>query len=155
MMNTYQITENVLVEYRDLMIKDDRVEFLKSQADEQLAEIATNEEMYNGLLEKVNAPKHVGNMVLWIALMSDEDIVDAYIEEFDKDFDDMIPICDLGDMLFYMVYAMKVKGETFEGFDYLLTYKTAGMIEVDQHAITNALAYIQKIKGASFTPNFM
>jgi len=154
-MNTYQITENVLVEYRDLMIKDDRVAFLKAQADEQIAEIAGNEEMYNGLLEKVKAPENVGNMVLWIALMSDEDIVEAYIEEFDKDFTDMIPICDLADMLFYMVYAMKVKGEAFEGFDYLLTYKTPGMTEVDQHAISNALAYIQKLKGASFTPQFL
>lgn len=154
-MNTYQITENVLVEYRDLMIKDDRVAFLKSQADEQLEEIAGNEEMYKGLLEKVKAPKNVDNMVLWIALMSDEDIVDDYIEAFDKDFTDMIPVCDLADMLFYMVYAIKVKGESFDGFDYLRTHKTPGMVEVDQHAITNALAYIQKIKGAQFTPNFL
>lgn len=154
-MNTYQITENILVEYRELMIKDERVAFLKAQSDEQLAEIAGNEEMYSRLLEKVKAPDKIDNMVLWILLMSDESIVEEYIEEFDKDFTDMIPICDLGDMLFYMVYAMKVKGETFEGFDYLLTYQTPGMVEVDQHAITNALAYIQKIKGAQFTPNFL
>ncbi len=76
-------------------------------------------------------------------------IVEEYIEEFDKDFTDMIPVCDLADLLFYMVYAIKVKGESFEGFDYLLTYKTPGMIEVDQHAVTNALAYIQKIKGCA------
>lgn len=154
-MNTYEIAEQVLEEYRNLMIKDDRVAFLKSQADEQLEEIASNEEMYNRLLEKVNTPENVDNMILWIALMSDEDIVEEYIEEFDKDFTDMIPICDLADMLFYMVYAIKVKGEAFEGFDYLLTYKTEGMIEVDQHAVTNALAYIQKIRGAQFTPNFL
>ena len=154
-MNTYQITENVLVEYRDLMIKDERVAFLKSQADEQLEEIAGNEEIYNRLLEKVKAPANVDNMILWIALMSDESIVEEYIEEFDKDFTDMIPVCDLADMLFYMVYAIKVKGESFEGFDYLLSYKTPGMVEVDQHAVTNALAYIQKIKGAQFTPNFL
>jgi len=154
-MNTYQITENILVEYRDLMIKDARSDFLKAQADEQIEEIASNEEIYNKFLEKVKAPKNVDNMVLWIALMSDEEIVEEYIEAFDKNFDDMIPICDLGDMLFYMVYAMKVKGESFEGFDYLLTYKTPGMTEVDQHAISNALAYIQKLKGASFTPQFL
>ena len=154
-MNTYQITENMLEEYRNLMIKDERVAFLRTQADEQLEEIAGNEEMYARLLEKVNAPKKVDNMILWIALMSDEDIVEEYIEEFDKDFVDMIPVCDLADLLFYMVYAIKVKGESFEGFDYLLTYKTPGMVEVDQHAVTNALAYIQKLKGAQFTPNFL
>ena len=154
-MNTYQITESVLEEYKNLMIKEERVAFLKSQADEQIAEIAQNEEIYNGLLEKVEAPEKIDNVVLWIALMSDESIVEEYIEVFDKDFDDMIPVCDLADLLFYMVYAMKVHGESFEGFDYLLTYKTPGMVEVDQHAVTNALAYIQKIKGAQFTPNFL
>lgn len=154
-MNTYQITESVLEEYKNLMIKEERVAFLKSQADEQIAEIAQNEEIYNGLLEKVEAPEKIDNVVLWIALMSDESIVEEYIEVFDKDFDDMIPVCDLADLLFYMVYAMKVHGESFEGFDYLLTHKTPGMVEVDQHAVTNALAYIQKIKGAQFTPNFL
>jgi len=154
-MNTYEITENILVEYRDLMIKDERVAFLKAQADEQIEEIASNEEIYKQFLEKVGAPEKLDNMVLWIALMSDEDIVEEYIEAYDKDFDEMIPVCDLADMLFYMVYAMKVKGESFEGFDYLLTYKTPGMTEVDQHAVSNALAYIQKIKGASFTPQFL
>lgn len=154
-MNTYQITEKILEEYRDLMIKDDRVAFLKAQADEQIAEIASNEEIYNTFSQKVKAPENIDNMVLWILLMSDESIVEEYIEAFDKDFDEMIPVCDLADMLFYMVYAIKVKGEEFEGFDYLLTYKTPGMVEVDQHAVTNALAYIQKIKGAQFTPNFL
>lgn len=154
-MNTYQITEKILTEYRDLMIKDDRVAFLKAQADEQIEELKGNAEVYQSFLEKVDAPKKVDNMVLWIALMSDEDIVEEYIEAYEKDFDEMIPVCDLGDMLFYMVYAMKVKGESFEGFDYLLEYKTPGMKEVDQHAVSNALAYIQKIKGASFTPQFL
>ncbi len=154
-MNTYQITENVLVEYRDLMIKDERVAFLKSQADEQLEEIAGNEEVYKRLLEKVKAPEKIDNSILWMLFMSDEEIVEEYIEEFDKDFTDMIPVCDLADLLFYMVYAIKVKGESFEGFDYLLKYKTPGMIEADQHAVTNALAYIQKIKAASFTPQFL
>ncbi len=67
-MNTYQITENVLVEYRDLMIKDERVAFLKSQADEQLAEIAGNEEVYKRLLEKVKAPEKIDNSILWMLL---------------------------------------------------------------------------------------
>jgi hypothetical protein len=154
-MNTYQITEKMLEEYRNLMIKDERVAFLKDQADEQLEEIATNEEMYARLLKKVEAPENVDNMILWIALMSDEEIVEEYIEVFDKDFIDMIPVCDLADMLYYMVYAIKVKGETFEGFDYLLHHKTPGMKEVDQHAVSNALTYIQKVKGASFTPQFL
>lgn len=154
-MNTYQITENILEEYRDLMIKDERVAFLKAQADEQIEEIAGNEEVYKKFLEKVGAPEKLDNMVLWMALMSDENIVEEYIEEYEKDFDEMIPVCDLGDMLFYMVYAMKVKGESFEGFDYLLAHKTPGMTEVDQHAVSNALAYIQKLKGASFTPQFL
>jgi hypothetical protein len=153
-MNTYQIAPPVLEEYRSIILKDERVEFLKRQADEQLEEIAGNDEIYQRFLEKVNAPEKIDNVILWILLMSDESIVDEYIEEYDKDFTDMIPVCDLADLLFDTVYMKKNKDIELDGFDYLLGYNTPGMVEVDQHAVTNALAYIQKIKAAQETMQF-
>lgn len=153
-MNTYQIAKPVLEAYKNTVLKEERIAFLTTQAYEQLTEIAQDEEIYRGFLEKVKSPKKIDNRILWILLMSDEDIVDAYIEAFDKDFIDMIPVCDLADLLFYIVYLKKVEERELEGFDALLEYKTGGMQEVDQHTVTNLLVYIQNIKAAQVAIEF-
>ena len=78
--------------------------------------------------------------------MSNEDICDEYIDEFDKDFREIIPVSDLADLLVYIVHLKKVKNIELDGFDYLLEYKHEGKDEMDQYAFTNALLYIQKSK---------
>lgn len=153
-MNTYQIAEPVLEEYRNIMLKDERINFLKVQANEQLAELAENKEIYQDLLKKVNAPDDIENIILWILIMSDEQNVDTYIDEYDKDFTDMIPVCDLGDLLLYVVHLKKIEGIALAGFDYLMGYKSGGMTEVDHHAVTNVLVYIQKVKASQETMQF-
>ncbi len=78
--------------------------------------------------------------------MSNERICCKYIDEFDKDFRDIIPVGDLADLLLYSVYLKKVKNIELEGFDYLLEYKEDGIEEMDQYAFTNTFLYIQKSK---------
>ena len=71
---------------------------------------------------------------------------DEYIDEFNKDFREIIPSSDLADLLLYSVHLKKVKNIELDGFDYLLEYEGEGIEEVDQYAFTNALLYIQKSK---------
>jgi len=78
--------------------------------------------------------------------MSNEDICDEYIDEFDKEFREIIPVGDLADLLLYVVHLKKVKNIEVEGFDYLLEYKKDGIEEMDQYAFTNTLLYVQKSK---------
>ena len=78
--------------------------------------------------------------------MSNEDICCEYINKFDKDFIDIIPVSDLSDLLLYIVHLQKVKDEQLDGFDYLMQYKEAGIEDVDQYCFTNVLLYIQKSK---------
>ncbi|CAA6807062.1 MAG: Unknown protein [uncultured Sulfurovum sp.] len=78
--------------------------------------------------------------------MSDEDICDEYIEEFNKDFEVEIPVNDLSDLLFYIIHLKKVKEITLDGFEYLAEYKSEGIEEVDQYSFTNAFAYLQRTK---------
>jgi len=145
-MHTFQIAQPVLEGYKAEKLSDERVEFLIKQANEQLDEIAQNEEMYSEFLAQVNAPKNIDNIILWILLMSDEDICDDYITEFDKGFREIIPISDLADLLLYAAYMKKVNGVELDGLDYLLEYENRDIEEVDQYAFTNALLYIQKSK---------
>ena len=145
-MNTFQIAESVLEGYKNEKLTEERINFLTTQANEQLDEISQNEEIYNSFLKKVNAPQKIDNIILWILLMSNEGICWDYIEEFNKDFRDVIPVSDLADLLLYLVYLKKVKNTELDGFNYLLEYKEDGLEEVDQFAFTNTFLYIQKSK---------
>jgi len=145
-MNTFQIAPSALEGYKNTKLSDVRIDALVEQANTQIAEIATNKELYDGFVSQVDAPSEVDNLILWVLFMSDEDICDAYIEAFDKDFSDSIPISDLADLLIYIVYLKKVKNEELEGFDYLDDYEDGDIEDVDQFALTNAFLYIQKTK---------
>jgi len=145
-MHTFQIAKPVLENYRNDKLTDERIDFLKAQASEQLDEISQNEELYNSYLNKVNAPQKIDKIILWILLMSNEMICDDYIDKFKKDFREIIPVSDLADLLLYAVHLKKLKDVELDGFDYLLTYGHDGIQEVDQYAFTNALLYVQKSK---------
>jgi len=145
-MHTLQIAESVLDDYRNNKLSEERIDFLITQANEQLDEISQNKEIYNSFLNKVNAPKKIDNIILWILFMSNEDICDEYIDEFDKDFREIIPVSDLADLLVYIVHLKKIKNIELDGFDYLLEYQHAGIDEVDQYSFMNVLLYIQKSK---------
>lgn len=145
-MHTYQIAESVLNDYKNEKLSEERINFLISQANEQLEEISQNKEIYERFLNQVNAPEKIDNIILWILLMSNEAICDEYIDEFDKDFRDVIPVSDLADLLFYTVYLKNVKDIELDGFDYLMEYQHEGLDDVDQYSFTNALLYIQRSK---------
>ncbi len=145
-MHTFQIAETVLDNYTNDKLTEERIDFLKTQANEQLDEISQNKDIYDSFLNKVNAPKKIDNIILWILLMSNENIVDEYIDEFDKGFREIIPVSDLADLLVYSVHLKKVKNIELDGFDYLLEYENGGIEEVDQYAFTNVLLYVDKSK---------
>lgn len=146
-MNTFQIVESVLDEYKNNVLGVDRTDFLVAQANEQLSEISQNKELYNAFLQKINnVPEKIDNSILWIFFMANEDICCDYIEAFDKDFEDEVPINDLGDLLLHLAHLTKVQNVELEGLDFLLDYDQETLEEVDQHAVTNVLAYIQKSK---------
>ncbi len=145
-MHTLQIAESVLDDYRNNKLSEERINFLITQANEQLDEISQNKEIYNSFLNKVNAPKKIDNIILWILFMSNEDICEEYIDEFDKDFREIIPVSDLADLLVYIIHLKKIKNIELDGFDYLLEYKHEGIDEVDQYSFANVLLYIQRSK---------
>lgn len=145
-MHTFQISELVLDGYKNEKLTKGRIDFLIAQANEQLDEISQNKEIYNSFLNKVNAPKKIDKIILWILLMSHEGICDEYISEWSKGFREIIPVSDLADLLLYVVHLKKVQNIELDGFEYLLEYEKEGIEEVDQYAFTNALLYIQKSK---------
>lgn len=145
-MDTFQIAESVLDGYKNDKLSEARINFLITQANEQLDEISQNKEIYNSFLNRVNAPKKIDNIILWILLMSNEEICCEYTSEFHKDFREIIPVSDLADLLFYIIHLKKVKNIELDGFDYLLEYEDEGIDEMDQYSFTNALLYIQKSK---------
>lgn len=145
-MHTYQIGTTVLEGYKNEKLTQERIDFLITQANDQLDEIFQNQEIYNSFLNKVNAPKKIDKIILWILFMSHEGICDEYINEWDKGFREIIPVSDLADLLLYSVHLKKVKNIELDGFDYLLEYGKESIDEVDQFAFTNALLYIQKSK---------
>lgn len=147
-MHTFQIAETVLDNYKNAKLSEERINFLKTQANEQLDEISQNKELYDSLLKKVNAPEKIDNIILWMLLMSDEDICLKYRREFNKEFRMMIPVSDLADLLLYTVHLKKVKNIELDGFDYLLEYQHDGKDEMDQYCVTNILLFIQKSKEA-------
>jgi hypothetical protein len=145
-MHTFQIAESVLDGYRNDKLSDVRINFLITQANEQLSEMAQNKELYDSFLTKVKAPERIDNIILWILLMSNEAIGSKYIREFKKDFRKFIPVSDLADLLLYAVHLKKVKNIELDGFDYLLEYQEEGIEVMDQYAFTNVLLYIQTSK---------
>jgi hypothetical protein len=145
-MHTFQIAKSVLDGYKNDKLSEERINFLITQANEQLNEISQNKEIYDRFLNKVQAPQKIDNIILWILLMSNEDICDEYIDTFNKDFREIIPVSDLADLLVYIVHLKKVKNIELDGFDYLLEYKHGGIDEVDQYSFSNVLLYIQRSK---------
>lgn len=145
-MHTYQIAKSVLDGYKNEKLTEERLNFLIAQADEQLDEISQKKEIYDDFLSRVNAPEKIDNIILWILIMSNETICEEYIEEFDKNYREIIPVSDLADLLLYAVHLKKVQGIELDGFAYLLEYQHEGIQEMDQYAFTNALLYIQKSK---------
>ena len=145
-MNTFQIAASALEGYKNTSLSDVRIDALVEQANIQIAEIVQNKELYDGFVSQVDAPSEVDKLILWVLFMSDEDICSEYIEAFDKDFSDSIPISDLADLLIYIVYLKKVKDVELEGFEYLDDYRGGDIEDVDQFALTNAFLYIQKTK---------
>jgi len=145
-MDTFQIAESVLDDYRNNKLSEERINFLITQANEQLEEISQNKEIYDSFLDKVDPPQKIDNIILWMLLMSNEDICDEYIDEFDKGFREIIPVSDLADLLIYIIHLKKVKNIELDGFDYLLEYSDEGIDQMDQYAFTNILLYIQQSK---------
>jgi hypothetical protein len=145
-MNTFEITKSVLDAYKNDKLDETRITLLITQAKEQLKEISQNTAFYDNIITQVNAPKKIDPLILWILFMSSEEICSDYIDNFDKDFMDIIPISDLSDLVIYSVYLKKVKNINLDGFDYLSEYKSDGLDEVDQFSFTNLFLYIQKSK---------
>jgi len=145
-MNTFAITESVLTGYITERLSETRIDFLVKQANEQLDEISKNKEIYNSFLAQIEAPQKVDNLILWVLFMSNEEICFEYINKFDKDFEEELPIFDLSDLIFYIVYLKKVKNADLDGFDYFLSYKDEGLAEADHCSFTNAFLYVQKLK---------
>ena len=145
-MHTFQIAESLLENFRNDKLSDVRINFLITQANEQLSEMAQNKELYDSFLTKVKAPERIDNIILWILLMSNEGIGSKYIREFKKDFRKFIPVSDLADLLLYAIHLKKVKNIELDGFDYLLEYEEEGIEVMDQYAFTNVLLYIQSSK---------
>lgn len=147
-MHTLQIADGVLAGYRNEKLTQERLDFLLSQAEEQLDEMATNSEVYSGFLERAHVPQTVDRAMLWVMLMSDEGVVEDYIDEYGKSFREIIPVSDLADLLLYAIHLKKVEGTTLDGLDEILEDPTVGMDEADQYAFTNVLLYIQQQKEA-------
>ena len=146
-MHTDQIADKVLGNYRKDKLTDERIDFLKAQADEQLEEIAGNKELYDRFLQKINPPGKIDNIILWMLIMSNEDFVEAYIDAFNKfKFREIIPSSDLADLLIYIVHLNKLENITLDGYDFLLNYEHPGKDEFDHYCVTNVLLYIQKSK---------
>ena len=146
-MHTYQIAESILKGYKSEKFTQERLDFLLSQAKEQLEEIAQNEVLYNHFLEKAKVPSEdIDPIITWMLLMSNEDICEEYIDEFRKNFREIIPVSDLADLLFYNIYLKRVEEKPLQGFDYLLHFESEGVGEIDQYCFTNILLYVQKSK---------
>jgi hypothetical protein len=97
--------------------------------------------------ECFSAPENIDNTLLWMLVMSDENNVEDYIDNFRKmKFREIIPVSDLADLLIYFSREKKVKGNDTPGFDFLLEYQHDGVDEFDHFCVTNVLLYIQKSK---------
>lgn len=148
-MHTEQIATAILDNYRRDRLSDERVDFLKTQAHEQLAEIASDKALFLRLTHNIDDQEKLDELILWMLIMSDEENVEAYIDAFGKPFRELIPISDLADLLLYAIHLKKVVGVELDGYDYLLQNYHEGKDEVDHYCFTNVLLYVQKSKEAS------
>ena len=73
-MNTFQITQMALTDYKNDKLSDERFDFLVAQANEQIDEISQNKEIYDSFFTKLNAPKKTDNIILWVLIMSNEEL---------------------------------------------------------------------------------
>ena len=153
-MNTAQIAPLALEGYKNSKLSDERINFLITQVNEQLSEIAQNKVLYERLLEEVDAPQEIDPIILWILFMSNEDICSEYRDECNKPFNDTTPVSDLADLLIYAVYLNRVQNTPLDGYDYLVEYEEDGLADVDQFALTNAFLYIQKSKEVALDFSF-
>jgi hypothetical protein len=145
-MDTLQIVQSRLEEYIDAKVGKDRVDFLLSQAKEQIDEIATNSELFEEFLDEVDAPKECDSLILWILFFSNEYIVRDYVNTFSKEFKKVLPMSDLADLLIYAIYLHKSKKGNMQCVEHLLEYEDDGLESVDQYAFSNILLYVQKLK---------
>ncbi|MDF1883624.1 hypothetical protein JHD49_06705 [Sulfurimonas sp. SAG-AH-194-C21] len=145
-MHTDQIAIPVLDGYKTERLSGERIDFLINQANEQLEEISQKEDIYSDFLKKIEVPEKLDKIILWILLMSNETVCEDYIDEFKKNFRDIIPVSDLADLLIHVIHLKKVQDIELDGIDFLLKYEKECIEEVDQFAFTNALLYIQKSK---------
>ena len=49
-------------------------------------------------------PQKIDKIILWILLFSNETVCEDYIDEFKKDFRDIIPVSDLADLLLHVIH---------------------------------------------------
>jgi len=145
-MHTFQIAKPVLDDYRNNKLSTQRIDFLIKQAQDQLNELSQNEKLYNSFLEKINPPKNVDKIILWMLIMSNDDMCSDYSDEFDKNYRPIIPVSDLADLLLYIVHLKQVENVDLDGFDFLLDYEDGGIDEMDQYCFTNVLLHVQKSK---------
>ena len=145
-MHTFQIAKPVLDDYRNNKLSTQRIDFLIKQAQDQLNELSQNEKLYNSFLEKINPPKNVDKIILWMLIMSNDDMCSDYSDEFDKNYRPIIPVSDLADLLLYIVHLKQVENIDLDGFDFLLDYEDGGIDEMDQYCFTNVLLHVQKSK---------
>jgi len=145
-MHTFQIAKPVLDDYRNNKLSTQRIDFLIKQAQDQLNELSQNEKLYNSFLEKINPPKNVDKIILWMLIMSNDDMCSDYSDEFNKNYRPIIPVSDLADLLLYIVHLKQVENVDLDGFDFLLDYEYGGIDEMDQYCFTNVLLHVQKSK---------
>ena len=145
-MNTFQITELALNNYKTDRLPDTRINLLLEQVNEQIDELSQHKEIYSSFLEDIDAPENLDNIILWILLMSNEDVCRDYINQCKKDLKKVIPVSDMADLLLYAAYLTKVQKTKPEGYDFLSGYYEEEMEEVDQYAVTNVLHHIQQSK---------
>jgi hypothetical protein len=145
-MHTNEIVEPALKQYKSAKLTDERIDFLKNQVTEQLTEIRQNQDIYKEFINKINPPEKIDDIILWMLIMCNEDMVEEYVDKYDKSFMDIIPVSDLADLLFYLVYKKTVEGIETDGFDFLLSYEDEGIEDFDQYCFTNVLVYVQTMK---------
>jgi len=145
-MHTFQIAKPVLDDYRNNKLSTQRIDSLIKQAQDQLDELSQNEKLYNSFLEKINPPKNVDKIILWMLIMSNDDMCSDYSDEFNKNYRPIIPVSDLADLLLYIVHLKQVENVDLDGFDFLLDYEYGGIDEMDQYCFTNVLLHVQKSK---------
>lgn len=146
-MQTIQITEKTLNNHHN-DFDQERLKFLIAQANEQIDEISQNKELYEDFCDQADVDEEIDKLVLWILFMSSDHICYDYNKNFDKGFEDKVPMNDLADLLIYIIYLKKIKDTELEGISYILESEYEGIEEVDQHAFTNVLYYVQKSKEA-------